>query len=77
MNDLPLTGRSLSNLVFLAPGVTNVDTTCRTDATGADAPDGNCAANNYITDSRLADSRLERDNPALKIADPNDLVDLG
>ena len=49
MNDLPLIGRSISNLAFLTPGVTEVDTACPADVTGAGSPGGNCSANNYIS----------------------------
>lgn len=38
INDLPLVGRSVTDLVVLTPGVTEVDTTC-----------GICTANNFIS----------------------------
>ena len=57
MNDLPLIGRSISNLAFLTPGVTEPDTSCPADITGAGAPGGNCPGNNYVSDgSRNATS---------------------
>ena len=48
INDLPLVGRSLSDLVFLTAGVTEVDATCPSDiqTTGANVND--CPADNYI-----------------------------
>jgi len=57
INDLPLIGRSISNLAMLTPGVTEADTSCPADVTGAGAPGGNCPGNNYVSDgSRNATS---------------------
>jgi hypothetical protein len=49
INDLPLLGRALSNLAFLAPGVTEVDTACPAGMTGSGSSGGNCTANNFIS----------------------------
>lgn len=57
INDLPLIGRSISNLAMLTPGVTEADTSCPANVTGAGAPGGNCPGNNYVSDgSRNATS---------------------
>jgi len=49
INDLPLLGRALSNLAFLAPGVTEVDTACPAGMTGSGTSGGNCTANNFVS----------------------------
>jgi len=57
MDDLPLVGRMLSDLAFLTPGVTEVDSTCPPDMNGAGASIGGCPANNFISNgSRMATS---------------------
>lgn len=59
MNDLPLVGRTLSDLAFLTPGVVEVDNTCPPDLQPAGANISGCPANNFISNgSRMATSNF-------------------
>lgn len=59
INDLPLVGRSLSDLAFLTAGVTEVDSSCPTDMQTPGANINSCPANNFISDgSRMGTSDL-------------------
>ena len=48
INDLPLVGRSLSDLVFLTAGVTELDATCPSDTQTTGANVNDCPSDNYI-----------------------------
>ncbi len=72
MNDLPLVGRMLSDLAFLTPGVTEVDSTCPADMNGAGATINGCPANNFITNgSRMATSSFLIDGVSTSRANHN------
>ncbi|MGO8816511.1 MAG: carboxypeptidase regulatory-like domain-containing protein [Terriglobia bacterium] len=59
INDLPLVGRSLSDLAFLTPGVVEVDNTCPTDNQSPGANISGCPPNNFISNgSRMATSNF-------------------
>jgi len=59
INDLPLIGRTLSDLAFLTPGVVEVDNTCPPDLQPAGANISGCPANNFISNgSRMATSNF-------------------
>jgi len=49
INDLPLLGRSVTNLAFLTPGVMEIDNTCPAGFTGAGSSGGFCTANNFVS----------------------------